>query len=459
MEYAAYRDKHFSLSCEERKGRAMNMQEFIWSKIPRSSGPYQYDSDDPRDMKMKDIFERHKLSCMQFQEENEKEIKTENNLETTDEFSTTSSNKSFYESDPQNPEYNSSEYFDELSTTSSEDSNSNNVIPKLLNSHPECVIAPSPSPSYITHYPDWYFDIIGNNVHDKVLKKVLVGKDWITESLREEIMALSPKRSDITVDNLTQDFSVDPEQFKKCCMNFFPLHRTFVNYKQLYAAADLLFKQWKICMKATSKSIRCNYSHTPHMNKYKQICPPNKKRKVRVNVNEHIQCPFCIKWSLVEHKRPHKDDIFYKVRISSIQSLEHTCLMSESSYRTALSSRAGHVKINLDVMTTTVQMLKANPNLPARQLRQLLKSALTTVTVLDSKFLNNFRIKVANFHANHQNSTVITMEDSIKLASTNKLSIEDSISFHDPMIRANFNEMFRNIMKEDPSTWTAIQFL
>ena len=110
-------------------------------------------------------------------------------------------------------------------------------------------------------------------------------------------------------------------------------------------------------------------------------------------------------------------------------------------------------------MTTTVQMLKANPSLPARQLRQLLKSALTAVTMLNGKFLNNFRIKVANFHAKHQDSTVITMEDSIKLASSSKLSIEESICFHDPMIRANFNDMFRNIMKEDPSTWTAIQFL
>ena len=46
MDYAAYIDKHFSLPAEERNGRAMNMQEFIWSKIPPSSGPYQYDSDD-----------------------------------------------------------------------------------------------------------------------------------------------------------------------------------------------------------------------------------------------------------------------------------------------------------------------------------------------------------------------------------------------------------------------------
>ena len=55
MEYAAYRDKHFSLPSEERNERALNMQEFIWSKIPPDSGPYQYDSNDSRDMKMKKI--------------------------------------------------------------------------------------------------------------------------------------------------------------------------------------------------------------------------------------------------------------------------------------------------------------------------------------------------------------------------------------------------------------------
>ena len=51
------------------------------------------------------------------------------------------------------------------------------------------------------------------------------------------------------------------------------------------------------------------------------------------------------------------------------------------------------------------------------------------------------------------------MEDSIKLARNCKLSAEEAVSFHDPMVRANLNDMFRNIMKEDPSTWTAIQFL
>ena len=133
--------------------------------------------------------------------------------------------------------------------------------------------------------------------------------------------------------------------------------------------------------------------------------------------------------------------------------------MSESSYRHALSTKSGHVKINLDVMTSAVTMLKENPSLKANQLRPLLKSALPTATVLDCKYINNFRIRVANYHAKHLNSTVVTMEDSIKLARNCKLSAEEAVSFHDPMVRANFNDMFRNIMKEDPSTWTAIQFL
>ena len=92
-----------------------------------------------------------------------------------------------------------------------------------------------------------------NNVHNKEFKTVLLQKDWLTDSLREEIVSLSPTRGDINVDHLTQDFSVNPDQFKQSCKMFFPLHRIFVNYKKLYSAADLFFKQWKIVMKASQK--------------------------------------------------------------------------------------------------------------------------------------------------------------------------------------------------------------
>ena len=55
------------------------------------------------------------------------------------------------------------------------------------------------------------------NAHEKNFKTVLLNKDWLTDSLREEIMALSPNRGDINVDNLTQDFSVYPDQFQQSC--------------------------------------------------------------------------------------------------------------------------------------------------------------------------------------------------------------------------------------------------
>ena len=93
------------------------------------------------------------------------------------------------------------------------------------------------------------------------------------------------------MDNLTQDFSVNPAQFQQCCKMFFPLHRIFVNYKQLYTAADLLFKQWKIVMKASQKSIRCNYSHTPHLSNSKKdssssFHPKKNEKLVSMLINE-----------------------------------------------------------------------------------------------------------------------------------------------------------------------------
>ena len=60
LQYRAYREKHASLSKIERNGRAQNLQEFIWSKS-KSTGEYNYDSDDPRDMKLKRISEQIKL--------------------------------------------------------------------------------------------------------------------------------------------------------------------------------------------------------------------------------------------------------------------------------------------------------------------------------------------------------------------------------------------------------------
>ena len=134
-------------------------------------------------------------------------------------------------------------------------------------------------------------------------------------------------------------------------------------------------------MKVSQKSIRCNYSHTPASS-----CSKKQQQKSL----PYTQCPFYTTLSYVEYDYPHKDEIVYKVRVLSITSLEHTCLTSESSYQHGLFTRRGHVKISLDVMTTTVAMLKQDSSLHTKQSQQLLISVLPTIRVIDEKILQGF---------------------------------------------------------------------
>ena len=169
MEYNAYRERHYSLPSEERNGRAMNMQEYIWNSIEPETGDYEYDSQDSRDMKMKEIFERNKVSRRQFLEGNETKRSEENQTIHIDQLSTTSSNDPKYRCTSQNK----------------------NDTPTTLITFPTCVTIPKSTPSYVTHYPDWYAESMRTNSHDKEYKAILLNKDWLTDSLREEIMALS----------------------------------------------------------------------------------------------------------------------------------------------------------------------------------------------------------------------------------------------------------------------------
>ena len=78
IQYHQYRDKFYSVPSEDRSGRAMNMQEFIWNSIQPNMGEYQYDPEDSRDMKMKELAERNKVSCRQYLEDRETKLREEN---------------------------------------------------------------------------------------------------------------------------------------------------------------------------------------------------------------------------------------------------------------------------------------------------------------------------------------------------------------------------------------------
>ena len=83
---------------------------------------------------MKEIFETNKVSRRQYLEDNQTKTREENQTIHTDELSTTSSDDPKYRCTSQN----------------------NNVTPTTLVTFPTCVTIPKLTPSYVTHYPDWY---------------------------------------------------------------------------------------------------------------------------------------------------------------------------------------------------------------------------------------------------------------------------------------------------------------
>ena len=113
----------------------------------------------------------------------------------------------------------------------------------------------------------------------------------------------------------------------------------------------------------------------------------NSKRQSTASL---VKCTFQLKWSLVNHKTQFRHDVFYKIKISSVPSIEHACMMSHISYRHALRKASGHNKLELKYMNTAVSVLKMNPSMPSQMLRPLLKDSLPCSTHLSGQFLDNF---------------------------------------------------------------------
>ena len=137
-----------------------------------------------------------------------------------------------------------------------------------------------------------------------------------------------------------------------------------------------------------------------------EIVPNNSKSTASL-----VQCPFHLKWSLLDRKKPYRHEIFYKVKISSEVNTDHTCLMSHLSYRHAMKGSKGHTKIDLNCMNTAVSILKMNPSMPTQMLRPILKDCLLCTTNIDGKFVENFRHRVALYHAKNINQSMVLLEE------------------------------------------------
>ena len=314
--------------------------------------------------------------------------------------------------------------------------------------------------SNVLHIPDGFSEIYYNSDADnEKVKKLNQFKFYVTDSLLEEMSKLYPKSGDFISDDLSNDVVMDKNKFSSNFTKMFPKDRIFINYLQLRQAVSEFFKHWNLLCKSNGKSLRCSYSHTPAKKKVisdSNIIGGDTNRQSTASV---VKCPFHIKWTLLDHKRPYRHDIFYRVKISSIVSTEHTCMMSNLSYRHALRKSTGHNKIDLKNMNTAVSVLKMNPSMPTQMLRPLLKDSLPSHTNIDGKFVDNFRRRVAIYHAKNPNHEILTMEECKALSQHKDLTQGDFIGMNDPLVRANLNNMYGKIMENDNKVWSALQFL
>ena len=165
--------------------------------------------------------------------------------------------------------------------------------------------------------------------------------------------------------------------------------------------------------------------------------PPdvNAKRKFKKSMALQVQCPFQLKWSLIDYKKPYRNELFYKVKVSNLISTEHTCMMSHMSYRTAVKNYRGHEKLDLCTVNTAVEVLKTNPCLPTRVLRPLLKNALPATTRISGKHVDNFRRRVAICHLKNRDAPMVTAVEGRSLTKTSNLDESEYIGMNDPIIQ------------------------
>ena len=245
---------------------------------------------------------------------------------------------------------------------------------------------------YVCHVPAFYNDVIaGNNTSELVSN--LKENSWLTPSLKEELSNYYPSEENVTDDHINHDNIMAKTPFQKKCEDFFGYHREFMNRKQIHEAIDNLCSNWNIVTHKGSCAMTCAYG-VPLRQSGKIFESNNESTEWRKNLN----CPFIIRYSPVNQRRKDKKDgIFFKFRVTMVNA-KHTCLMSNSAFRCAkVTSKSRN--IDLDKLKTAVHALKINPYLKSRELRPLLANTLPASTFICSKFLNNFRRRVALFHA------------------------------------------------------------
>ena len=208
----------------------------------------------------------------------------------------------------------------------------------------------------------------------------------------------------------------------------------------------------------TGSEITCCFKKS--ISKVPEDDSDGRKRKVTLGtkIKNKIQCPFKITYSLMHYNRPKRNPIFYKVRIKT-PYFHHSHQLSAKFYRRGLETSKVHNKINLPSLNHVLAMLKVNPRLNSTEFRALLYEIIPIGTEITSVYMDNLRRRAALFHAKNPDSVSIGEDNARFVLGKHDMNEKLYYDITDPLIRTNFNKMYRNIMHNDPDSWSALAFL
>jgi hypothetical protein len=296
--------------------------------------------------------------------------------------------------------------------------------------------------------PSAFAAAVQNHNNDNV-HKTLLNKDWITVTLKEQIESLFPSASDINMTNGNRD----PITFQAACEKMFPVGRVFASSKQLHQASKIFLDAWGVKCVNNGKKITCFYGR-----RNRDINRTVNPQRVHSKNLKGTDCNFHINFSYLNNDGNRKWSTFIPVNVSSTD-LTHNHEVSSVTHRQALKS-SGRLSLNLVELKMLLILLREKPNLDASSLRPLLLNHFPHYVSIDSKLMNNFRLKAMNYWSSHRESDELTMEEATKLSDLkNPLASDDIVNVDDPLTKVNVKHILRKICSESNDMWMAVSFL
>ena len=290
-------------------------------------------------------------------------------------------------------------------------------------------------------------------------KSEVLGRDWITKTLEQEIIALHPERSHISNDGKNVRCQT---QFQRNVKVLFPPGRIFVNSTQIKQVADKFFSAWGMQSYSGGKSIKCYYARRRAQ---KVVVSRNASVKTTRNsatsLKEVFSCPFNIPFNWLPRN---KDDVQKQENINrhvivtaKTYNVCHSHELSPLYHRRALA-KSGKLCIDLSKVKLTLHAIRHNPHMGTKELRPYLLDIVPSYQDISGIYCRNFRQRVQAYLFSQPENDELSME-SAQLFFNGKSAANEYIDLDDPIVKINISKHFRNVLRNNNGSIHSVNFL